>query len=428
MEDDRTRSQEPDWGRLRPRPFTERIRRSRQDRDVQPLRITPYTGVEDPLTHLHSFQSAVGCRGLSDEGLCLLFPSSLTEAALNWFYRLEPGTVDSFDELKQIFLNHFMIQTDILYSADDLYTIRQRDYEPLREYAARFSHEYSRCLDTDDRAAYDAFKSGLRSSHFRYLVHSSNWRTYDELMKQAAIHTKADYFNSRAEPTARQSEPIQRSSTAQASPFAPAAQTAGYLESHKRKDAGSSQKGHSKKNKSRYGRDNYRAPLPAHNQGTEVFTLLNTSYEAVLMNENEIIPKPAFRKPNRQDGRDTGKFCRYHQQNSHNTEDCISLRKIVERLIREGKLDQNIARPQQAPMPNANRQINMISTISGGPTLAGASNRSMKQYVRAAQYPQVLGIESSRHAKMPKVRWEPITFSEEEEEGIIYPHEDPMII
>ncbi|CAL9008227.1 unnamed protein product, partial [Prunus brigantina] len=70
--------------------------------------------------HLHSFQSAVGCKGLTDEGQCLLFPSSLSEAALNWFYRLEPGTVDSFDELKQIFLNHFMIQTDRLYSADDL--------------------------------------------------------------------------------------------------------------------------------------------------------------------------------------------------------------------------------------------------------------------------------------------------------------------
>ncbi|CAL2228547.1 unnamed protein product [Prunus armeniaca] len=153
MEDDRTQSQVPDWGKLQPGPFTERIKKSKPDREVQPLRIPFYTGVEDPLTHLHSFQSAVGCKGLSDEGQCLLFPSSLTEAALNWFYRLEPGTVDSFDELKQIFLNHFMIQTDRLYSADDLYTIRQREDEPLREYAARFSHEYSRCPETDDRAA-----------------------------------------------------------------------------------------------------------------------------------------------------------------------------------------------------------------------------------------------------------------------------------
>ncbi|CAL8994500.1 unnamed protein product [Prunus brigantina] len=351
MEDDRTRSQEPVWGKLRPGPFTERIKRSQQERDIQPLRIPYYTGTQDPLTHLHSFQSAVGCKGLSDEGQCLLFPSSLSEAALNWFYRLEPGTVDSFDELKQIFLNHFMIQTDRLYSADDLYTIRQGDDEPLREYAARFSHEYSRCPETDDRAAYGAFKSGLRSSHFRYLVHS-----------------------------------------------------------HKRKDNHDDRRGNSKKGRGKYGRNEHRAPLPN------------------LMNEHEQIPKPTNRKPNRQDNRDTGKFCRYHQQNSHNTEDCISLRKIVERLIREGKLDQYIARPQQAPAPNANRQINMISTISGGPTLAGPSNRSVKQYVRAAHYPQVFGIESDRHRKFTKVGWEPITFSEEEEEGIIYPHDDPMII
>ncbi|CAL8174571.1 unnamed protein product [Prunus armeniaca] len=114
------------------------------------------------------------------------------------------------------------------------------------------------------------------------------------------------------------------------------------------------------------------------------------------MNEHDQIPKPTNRKPNRQDNRDTGKFCRYHQQNSHNTEDCISLRKIVERLIREGKLDHYIARPPQAPAPNANRQINMISTISGGPTLARPSNRSVKQYVRAAHYPQVFGIEDDR--------------------------------
>ncbi|XP_034225454.1 uncharacterized protein LOC117635213 [Prunus dulcis] len=116
------------------------------------------------------------------------------------------------------------------------------------------------------------------------------------------------------------------------------------------------------------------------------------------------------------------------QHNSHNTEECISLRKIVERLIREGKLDQYIARPPQAPVLNGNRQINMINTISGGPTLACTSNRSVKQYVRVAHYPQVFGIKVNRHHKVLKVGWEPITFYEEEEEGILCPHDDPMII
>ncbi|XP_008237867.1 PREDICTED: uncharacterized protein LOC103336588 [Prunus mume] len=306
---------EPDWGRLRPGPFTERIRRSLQDRDVQPLRIPFYFGVEDPLTHLHSFQSAIGCKGLSDEGQCLLFPSALTGAALNWFYRLEPGTVDSFDELKQILLNNFMIQTDRLCSVHDLYTVRQKDNEPLREYAQQLAHVQ---------------------------------RT-DEI---GGNPRKAEYFNSKTEPTAQQDEPIQRSTIGQGSSFAPTEKPTGFSESHKRKDTGGSQKEHSKKN-GRYDRDSYQAPLLAHNLETKPFTLLNTSYEAVLMNENEIIPKPAFRKTNRQDNRDTEKFYLYHQQNSHNTEDCISLRKIVERLIRKGKLDQYIARPHQAPVPNA---------------------------------------------------------------------------
>ncbi|CAL2260078.1 unnamed protein product [Prunus armeniaca] len=93
-----------------------------------------------------------------------------------------------------------MIQTDRLYSADDLYMLRQGEDKPLREYAARFSHEYSRCPDTDDRAAFGAFKSGLRESNFRYLVHSNPWNTYAELMKQAAVHAKAEYFNSKRSP------------------------------------------------------------------------------------------------------------------------------------------------------------------------------------------------------------------------------------
>ncbi|CAL8102375.1 unnamed protein product [Prunus armeniaca] len=121
--------------------------------------------------------------------------------ALNWFYRLNPRTINSFDSRKQTFLDHFMIQTDRLYSADDLYMFRQGEDKPLREYAARFSHEYSRCLETDDRAAFGAFKSGLCESNFQYLVHSNPWNTYAKLMKQTSIHAKAEYFNSKRGPT-----------------------------------------------------------------------------------------------------------------------------------------------------------------------------------------------------------------------------------
>lgn len=157
-------------------------------------------------------------RGPSDPSphvsISLLFPSALTRAALNWFFRLEPGMVDSF---------------------------RQRDDDPLLEYATRFSHKCSRCLETDDRAAFGAFKSGLRSSHFQYMVHSSNWHTYDELIKQVAIHAKPEYFNSKTKPSVQQEESKQQKFSTQKLPCTKIDKSSRYQPNHKCKDASNSQ-------------------------------------------------------------------------------------------------------------------------------------------------------------------------------------------
>ncbi|XP_034203096.1 uncharacterized protein LOC117617711 [Prunus dulcis] len=272
--------------------------------------------------------------------------------------------------------------------------LRQAEDEPLREYAARFSHEYSRCPDTDDRAAFGSFKSGLRESNFRYLVHSNSWNTYTELMKQAAIHAKAEYFNSKRGPAnlARNTfaDPPPAPTLAPAPPRhstpTPSAQD---NQQHKRKDSYQHPFGNNKRG--RHGNHHHssggnppktsdRAPLP--------FT-----------------PRPS----------------------GHDTESCVALRNIIEGLIREGKLD-NYVRNIPAPPNPHQRQINMISTISGGPTLAGTSNNSIKHYVRSTYAHQVFSTEQGRLPKTHRSGWAPITFYEEEERGVILPHDDPLII
>ncbi|KAM1063361.1 hypothetical protein ACFX2A_028132 [Malus domestica] len=92
----------------------------------------------------------------NEEG-CLLFPSTLSGGALNWYCRLPPETVDSFEELRKLFVSQHIFQTDRLHSADDLYTICQKQDESLREYAGRFSHEYSRCAEANDKTALKAY-------------------------------------------------------------------------------------------------------------------------------------------------------------------------------------------------------------------------------------------------------------------------------
>ncbi|CAL8168819.1 unnamed protein product [Prunus armeniaca] len=88
----------------------------------------------------------------------------------------------------------------------------------------------------------------------------------------------------------------------------------------------------------------------------------------------------------------TGVFCRFHQFGGHDTESCVALRNIIEGLIRDGKLDNYVNNLPPPPNPHQ-RQINMISTISGGPTLAGTSNNSIKHYVLSTYAHQVFSAE-----------------------------------
>lgn len=100
------------------------------------------------------------------------------------------------------------------------------------------------------------------------------WHTYYELMKKMAIHAKVEYFNSKDGPTVRQEEPVREISSVKNHPFG----------KQKRKNDSSHQQGSSKKSKAQnHGDQPYQWPPP--NQALEVFTLLNTSYEEVLMNE-----------------------------------------------------------------------------------------------------------------------------------------------
>ncbi|KAM1578900.1 hypothetical protein ACFX1Z_040405 [Malus domestica] len=109
----------------------------------------------------------------TNEEQCLIFPSTLSSEALNWYCRLPPKTVDSFEELRKLFVSQHIIQTDRLYFGDDLYTIHQKPDESLQEYADRFSHEYSRCAEADDKTALKAFMVGLRDCFFKYIINAN---------------------------------------------------------------------------------------------------------------------------------------------------------------------------------------------------------------------------------------------------------------
>ncbi|KAM2188771.1 hypothetical protein ACFX1R_032274 [Malus domestica] len=81
-------------------------------------------------------------------------------------------------------------------------------------------------------------------------------------------------------------------------------------------------------------------------------------------------------------------------------------------------------------MDNYNqRQVNVIYSISGGTPISESSNTAMKNRERALMPGhQVFHVEDIRGGKYQKPKWDPICFYPEEERGIIYPYNDPLIV
>ncbi|KAM2658076.1 hypothetical protein EV1_013382 [Malus domestica] len=367
----------------------------------------------------------------TDEERCLLFPSTLSGRVLNWYCRLPPETVDSFEELRKLFVSQHIFQTDRLHSADDLYTDRQKPDESLREYAGRFSHEYSCCAEADDKTALKVLTASLRDCFFKYMINANTWKTYSEVMAQAYNHASAEARTYQGKPptttpyqqvgNGSQIQSNEKTSTFQTAAVPPPAllntlpsqQT--YQPQGKRKDFHPHQSYFSKRSKRLY-RDNqwYRhdnprpqavnivgqarvrtAPTPRY----EAYTPLNATCVTIYPSIAHLIPKPKPRHPNYKPTKNTGTFCCYHEHNGHDGEKCITLRDHIEALACEGKTDQFLIHP---PRGNRNqRQVNVIYSISGGTPISKSSNRAMKNSERVLRSGhQVIHVEDIREVSI----------------------------
>ncbi|GAV87995.1 hypothetical protein CFOL_v3_31419, partial [Cephalotus follicularis] len=102
------------------------------------------------------------------------------------------------------------------------------------------------------------------------------------------------------------------------------------------------------------------------------------------------------------------KYCRYHRDHGHDTEECRQLKNHIEDLIRKGHLRKGV-----------------IHTISGGVASGGDHSNARKAYGR-----QSLAVQKIPHSKRLRTGGEEevITFSEADYEGLRLPHDDPVVV
>ena len=75
------------------------------------------------------------------------------------------------------------------------------------------------------------------------------------------------------------------------------------------------------------------------------FTPLNTPIDQVLMQikDERVLTFPGKLKGN-PSKRPRDKYCRFHQDHSHDTSDCYDLKQQIEALIRQGKLQKFVGK------------------------------------------------------------------------------------
>ncbi|XP_061367567.1 uncharacterized protein LOC133310620 [Gastrolobium bilobum] len=245
---------------------------------------------------------------VADPIACRLFPTTLKETALRWYSALPLNSVQSWEDLTNQFLIRFATSKAQYKSTHALKTVRQGSKETLRDYLNRFFDEALLVIDLDPQVSLHIITEGLVEGPFSMLLAKQRPRTIEELRARSEKFINLeDYKRSRE-----------------------ISNTRANTDNFERDIQKSFQRKFREKRK--WGKyDNY--------------TPLNTSQRRILKEVFQTGYVRVNRPPPMPQGvqRDETKFCEFHNDKGHTTDECFALKNTIEALIREGKLHEFIS-------------------------------------------------------------------------------------
>ncbi|XP_073130787.1 uncharacterized protein [Henckelia pumila] len=172
-------------------PFSAEILESELPKNFKFPHVGEYDGKGDPEEHLSRFENAAlllwGPRlhKYSDPIKCRVFLNTLIGPAQQWFNLLRPGDIKEFEDFSKAFLHHFSSSKKHPTTPLSLFAIKQQGQEDLRVYIRRFS-----ALDLEVPTAttdllISAFTQGLTTGDFLKSLIKKPPSTYDELLARA---------------------------------------------------------------------------------------------------------------------------------------------------------------------------------------------------------------------------------------------------
>ncbi|XP_070005147.1 uncharacterized protein [Nicotiana sylvestris] len=128
-------------------------------------KILKYNGTTDPNEHVTSYTCAIKANDLEDDEiesvLLKKFGKTLSKGVMIWYNNLPPNSIDSFAMLADSFEKAHTGATKVATRKSDLFKVRQRDNEMLREFVSRFQTEIKDLPPVNNDWAIQAFFQGL---------------------------------------------------------------------------------------------------------------------------------------------------------------------------------------------------------------------------------------------------------------------------
>ncbi|XP_074356312.1 uncharacterized protein LOC141696013 [Apium graveolens] len=369
-----------------------------------------------------------------DLARCRLLEATFRESAQQWFQKLVPGVITSWDQMKTLFLTKFQAPVRYAPSVITLANVRQRENESLTSYFKRFNAESTSVRGASDEALKSFLIAGVRvGSDFWKHLQGKDPATLADVFALAESFKAIEQSLAEVQPTSQSS---QRSKGRKRDRY-PSPRCKISSRSPDRVNTASTRRGWSPPSKYDYRTSRY-IPL---------VTFIEHIFE---VNKN----RGLFRKPealSSWQSKDKKKYCEYHESSGHNTHECRHLKDEIEALIQEGYLgewvvkeirkhkdDKTKEEERRASCESNNDALEenkfvrdgSFRTIYEGDPGMECSNRALARYAREARFRPLTDIHrvETRPPNVFQGESMDITFREADARWVHHPHNDALVI
>nr|GEX38223.1 reverse transcriptase domain-containing protein [Tanacetum cinerariifolium] len=164
-------------------PFTPRIQNFKSSRrTIMPNNVKTYDETGDLEDYVKVFQATAQVERWAMPTWCHMFNSTLKRAARVWFDELPPESIDSYKDLKAVFLGYFMQQKKYVNDPMEIRNIKQREGETIEDFMERFKVETGRMKGAPECMRISRFMHGINNPELTKRLNEHVPKTMKEMM------------------------------------------------------------------------------------------------------------------------------------------------------------------------------------------------------------------------------------------------------